>query len=401
MLVTNDMVSDSRVSRHAEALGRAGFTVTIVCPSSDRAPLSEDKGSYLILRVRSRLAARMTKIAARRRRNKLQPEEARFIASTNKGFVWTMRLFVRTVKLALIQWALLRQARRVHAQIYCANDLDTLHLAILAAGLDRKVVYDSHELWPDMLIGVPEYFKAILRFCEGRLIKHADAIVTVNEFIAKELAVRYSPSSQIRVIYNCPNAVTEGRRSTTRTRARHHRKIALYHGGLSPERGLENLVKAADYLEKDVLLLFRGSGAIEEELRKLASGRSNVLFKPPVKMSDVVRAAMAADVGIVPYLPTNLCNYYASPNKVFEYLQAGLPIAVSNLPFMRKVVMKNNIGTLFDARDPRSIADALNQITRPPQLAEYRRNVLRAKKRYDWKVESRKLLDLYVKLAGR
>jgi glycosyltransferase involved in cell wall biosynthesis len=215
----------------------------------------------------------------------------------------------------------------------------------------------------------------------------------VNEFIATELATRYSLKRVPQVVYNCP------RRSLLKSyKRRTSLKIALYQGLYAPQRGLENLVKAADYLLPDIRLVLRGYGVIEQELRSLSTGRKNVRFDTPVKMSELVSAASRADVGLIPYLPTNLCNYLASPNKLFEYIQAGLPVVASDIPFMRKLILENDIGMLFDARDPRSMADAINRSTRSRVIRRQRANVASVATRYNWEIESEKLLKSYASL---
>jgi len=253
-------------------------------------------------------------------------------------------------------------------------------------------VYDSHELWPDMML-VPEPVKALARSIEKLLIRRADFVMTVNEFIATELASRYSLKRGPQVVYNCPRS-DPLKVHKRRTAA----KIALYQGLYAPERGLENLVKAADYHLPDIHLVFRGYGVIEQELRSLSTGRKNVRFDTPVKMSRLVSAASEADVGLIPYLPTNLCNYLASPNKLFEYIQAGLPVIASDIPFMRKLILENDIGMLFDARDPRNIANAINRSTRPRVHGRQRANLASVAARYNWEIESEKLLQSYAGL---
>ena len=394
MLVTNDMLSDSRVSRHAETLGRNGFKVTVVCPLSKRSALHETRSDYQILRVRGTMVERLTRLIAQRniKARGLGQTEYRFLAR-KKSVGWFIQASIRLLTMVSSQLALMRAARRTMAHVYCANDLDTLLITRLAAGFDRTVVYDSHELWPDMLIQVPPFVKTVLMSIERFLISRVDAIMTVNEFIARVLAQRYTIKSSIHVIYNYP---PKNRKLRNRREKKRGEKIeALYHGILSPERGLENLVNAAQHLLPDVVLVFRGSGILEDALKALSIGRTNIRFERPVGMREVVKAAESADVGIVPFLATNLSNYYISPNKLFEYIQAGLPIAVSNLPFLTKVVSTNDIGTVFDAREPKSIAEAINQITRKDVLARQRKNVLEVASVFCWEQESKKLLQVY------
>jgi glycosyltransferase involved in cell wall biosynthesis len=388
------MVSDSRVSRHAETLGRNGFKVTVVCPLSRRSTVHEERSGYQIVRVRSALVEWLTRITEQKTTNadRLEQTEYRFLAR-KKSVGWFIQAGIRVLMIVSTQVALMRAARRTLANVYCANDLDTLLITRLAAWFDRRLVYDSHELWPDMLIQVPPFVKTALMRIERFLIARVDAVMTVNEFIARVLTQRYSIKSPVQVIHNYPLRSTHVRSPDEKRRS--GRVTALYHGILSPERGLENLVNAAQQLLPDIVLVFRGSGALEEALKALARGRTNIRFERPVGMREVVKAAESADVGIVPFLATNLSNYYISPNKLFEYIQAGLPIAASNLPFLTKVVLTNDIGVVFDARDPKSIADAINQITRKDVLARQRKNVREAASVFCWEQESEKLLRLY------
>jgi glycosyltransferase involved in cell wall biosynthesis len=378
MLVRNDMFDDPRVTRHAEALAAHGFEVTVVCSASARTPAIEERADYKIIRAGAGVPLGLERLASR-----IRPRSV-------------PRILVRLVQITVLQLVLFRAARKSAAEVYCANDLDTLLVGALAAGSRRKLVYDSHELWTDMLVTVPEFVKRMLRVYERFLIKRADVVMTVNELIGGVLASRYSIKAPIEIVYNCPSAT-----ATLRKRAplkRDRLKTALYQGRYLPERGLENLVKAARYLLPDVRLVFRGYGAIEKQLRALASSMNNVRFVEPVPMERVVETARDADVGIVSYIPSNLNNYLASPNKLFEYIHAGLPVAASDTPFMRKIVCDNDIGAVFDPRDPRSIAKSLNQITRARELRHHRKMIRAVAKKYSWQVEQKKLLHAYTRL---
>jgi len=381
MLVRNDMVNDPRVTRHAETLGAHGFRVEVICTASARTPIREKRSNYEIVRVRGGILLSLSRLALRTKR-----------ASA-------LRIIVRMFQIIAIQLVFSRAARKTRAHVYCANDLDTLLIGVIAAGHDRKLVYDSHELWPDMLIGVPEFVRRMLRVYEKLLIKRADVVITVNELIGQVLASRYSVTAPIEIVYNCPSTETKQRRG--RSPKRRRLKIALYQGRYAPERGLENLVRAAHHLLPDIGLVFRGYGPIEGELRALASGTKNVRFVQPVPMEQLVDAARDADVGIVSYLSSNLNNYLASPNKLFEYIHAGLPVAASDIPFIRKVVCENDIGAVFDPKDPLSIAESLNRVTRPRELLRHRKRIIAAAKKYSWQVEEKKLLRTYARLRDQ
>jgi len=292
------------------------------------------------------------------------------------GWVWIL----------LLQVALIRKARRTQAHIFCANDLDTLLIAVCAAGFSGKVVYDSHERWTDMPITARPFFKKLLQFFERFLIRRVDAVMTVNEFIADVLAHRYS-IKRPAYVYSCP---ANSRNVTQQKNKGKEFKVALYQGRHAPDRGLENLVRASQHLHHDIRLVFRGYGDVEKDIRVLADGRRTVQFDPPVPMEQLVDMARRADVGIVSYLPMNLCNYLASPNKLFEYIQAGIPIAASDMPFIRKVVRRNDLGQLFDPADPLSTAHAINEVTRAEDLKRHRGNFSLIAKKYSWDNESQK-----------
>lgn len=403
MLATNDLLNDPRVTRHAETLGREGFKVTIVCPLSARTIEVEHRNGYTIQRVQNKFIQRISSIAQRRKLRRVHfashavPRIDEIPRKRRRFRSLLVDPLYRRASLVLLQLELMRKARQLRAHVYCANDLDTLLIAILAAGFDRKVVYDAHELWPDMLIGVPEVYRQIFRSLEKLLIRRVARVMTVNELIADVLEARGRLSSPVCSVYNTPAHV---RKQDGDRRRIHGRVIVLYQGRYAPERGLEVLVKSSEFLLRDIQLVFRGYGDLEAELRMLARGRTNVRFDPPVPMNALVDAARNADVGVVAYLPTNINNYLASPNKLFEYIQAGLPIAASDSPFMKKIILDNQIGVVFDPADTHSVAAALNMITRKKELDRLRRNLASIASKYSWETESQKLLHIYADLKG-
>ncbi len=107
-------------------------------------------------------------------------------------------------------------------------------------------------------------------------------------------------------------------------------------------------------------------------------------------MRELIDVARTADVGIVSYIPSNLNNYLTSPNKLFEYINAGLPVAASDIPsFLRK--------TICDS-DTHNIARSLNQITRTKELRRHRKMIVAAALKYNWQTEEKKPLHAYARL---
>jgi glycosyltransferase involved in cell wall biosynthesis len=274
---------------------------------------------------------------------------------------------------------------RTGAQVYYCNDLDTLDVGVVMKLTGRRLIYDSHELYCEMVpVGLRKSFSALF---EKMFVNIADVLITVNPFIASELSRRYMIIKPIHVVLNCPETYVP----QSATQSLHKPVVALYHGGLDADRGLENLVKASLDFNDQVRLVIRGNGKLETRLRQLASDASNVRFEKRVPMDQVIQAATTADIGVIPYLATNLNQYYCSPNKLFEYIQAGLAVVTSDFPFLKQVVIDNGIGEVFDPRDPIDIARKVNFVSEKRNLEKFKRNVQRVRQKYTWQEERKKL----------
>jgi glycosyltransferase involved in cell wall biosynthesis len=224
----------------------------------------------------------------------------------------------------------------------------------------------------------------------------------VNDSIAAELSRRYGVATP-RVLRNCPR--TFGRRpdpaeSPLRERARvpAGRAIVLYQGLYMPHRGLENLVRAAAAFEK-AHLVFMGWGPLLDNLKAIAVSEGltdRVTFIDPVPMRDLLGVTAGADVGVIPYRNVGLNNFFTSPNKLFEYCAAGVPVAASRFPELVKVVEGLAVGRTFDPDDPSSIATAVNAIVGDPaELSRLRENAGRAAASFSWEREAEVLQAVY------
>ncbi len=142
-----------------------------------------------------------------------------------------------------------------------------------------------------------------------------------------------------------------------------------------------------------------GYGEIQNELEDLVDQRGfqgRVKFLPTVPQEVLLEYTSCADLGVIPYKPVSLNNYYTLPNKLFEYINAFIPVVASDLPELRRVIMGNSIGLLFDPENPRSIAESIEQVmANQDRYAEMKKNTIEAAKKYNWENESKKLLALY------
>jgi glycosyltransferase involved in cell wall biosynthesis len=296
-----------------------------------------------------------------------------------------------------------RHARAGGFSVLHAHDLNTLPAAVLAArGRDTRIVFDAHELYPEVsTLSARE--RRVWRFVERRLIRRPDAVVTVCESIAEHLRERYAIAKPA-ILHNCPprtarpvavDSTLLRRRAGLEDR---DDPIVLYQGGLTPNRGLEELVRAARYLERGVLVLM-GDGrlrpALEELVARLAL-HDRVRLIPAVPQAALLAHTAGADVGVIPYKAVGLNNTYSTPNKLFEYMAAGLPVAGSRLPELCRFIEGYELGVTFDPERPDDIGMALNYLLGPAvSRAALAANARAAAERYVWEDEVAKLVAIH------
>jgi glycosyltransferase involved in cell wall biosynthesis len=305
---------------------------------------------------------------------------------------------------ALVDYTLraVRAGVGLRAAVYHAHDLVTLPAAWAAARVRRaRLVYDAHELFTDMGRLGP-LTRAGFRLIERALIGRAHRVITVNASIAAELSRRYGVPVPA-VVMNFPRT---GGRTFSRERSPLRARVGLppdvplvlYQGMFMPHRGLEHLVRAARSFTRAHLVMM-GWGALLDPLRELARREAvadRVHFTPGVPLAELLDYTAGADLGAIPYLNVGLNNYYTSPNKLFEYCAAGVPVVASRFPELVKVVEGLGIGRTFDPEQPEEIAAAVNELLDDPAaLAAARANVARAAPQFTWESESAKLLEVY------
>lgn len=413
-LVTNDFYRDPRVYKTAHSLSAAGHDVTVVS-IVDAEPGEERAGPIAVVRLENRygrtLAGALGAVSSLFSRARGSTEGACPVPPArpvddvrSQGWRYRAADCLEFAFLAYrnLRWALALRARR--SEIYYANDLDTLLCAYLLSRLHRsRLIYDSHELYVECIEGSKRTLRSLLRRFEGSLIRRCDAVFTVNRSIAEELSRRYQIATP-SAIYNCPTRTTEGVRPAE-VAGRPIRII--YQGIYAADRGLEEIVlsqKDLRHCELDLRVLF-SDPSDEERLARLIERENlsdSVRIIPPVAMQDLVRGLGGYDIGIIAYKPACLNNYYATPNKLFEYMMGGLALASSDLPEIRNVITRCENGVLFDPGDPHEIAMKLQELVSDPHLLE----TMKERSRYysetvfTWENQERAILDA-VERVGR
>ena len=117
-------------------------------------------------------------------------------------------------------------------------------------------------------------------------------------------------------------------------------------------------------------------------------------------MDDLPSLTAQADIGVILTQNTCLNHYYSLPNKLFEYIQAGLPVLGSNLPEIAKIIEKNKVGVIVNPQDPQDIAKGIKYLLDSFVYSEAKDNTLQAAEKYNWENESVRLIELYQNLQN-
>lgn len=457
MFVYNNMTNDSRVEKEAEALVEAGRHVTVIALASPGLPAKETRNGYTIRRLSK--IRRKSKVSFSKIINKLKRKTFKVIRKRWKFlviFVTTGLFLLRRqafeiwqilanismlftpyliVCLALlIVYRVLRKKRLavcsefkrafgflsfysvckkemggVRYDVYLAHDLNTLPIAYsLSKKHGARLVYDSHELYTERnkVFPMPQLHRLSRRCVERWLIRKCDAVITVNESIAEWLAETYSIPKP-HVIMNLPVVGTGGASSTRdlhlEARIPLDQKIILYTGSLTYNRGLEELIEAVSTLECVTLVLM---GPHQERQKKTLSklARNNGLdlkrFRifGPVAKEDVVAYSRGAFLGVAPIQNACKSYYYCLPNKLFEYMSAGLPVIASDFPEMRKIVLGEKIGMVFDAESVSALRQSIcMMLENDAMYQEMKTRALIAAKTYAWEPEKAKFIQLFTR----
>lgn len=362
--VTNDLVTDNRMFRICSSLVTMGFDVLLVGRKLPGSPLPEKRNF----------------------------KTKRLILFFKKG-----PLFYGEYNLRLFLFLLFAKS-----DILLSNDLDTLMANYFASKLrNKKLVFDSHEYFTEVpeLVNRPRV-KGFWKTIEKRIVPKLEYAYTVCDSIAmlyfSEYAVKFG------VIRNIPEKsdevlIPEEKRIQT------SKKIILYQGAVNIGRGLPQVISAMQFIE-DALLVIVGVGDIFGEVKKLVSDLNlgeKVLFTGRVPASMVKYYTTQANLGLSIEEDMGLNYRFALPNKLFDYIGAQVPVMVSNLPEMAKLVQHYQIGTIIDSHDPKILAGKIEEALNNEELRKtWKTNLKIAAEELTWENEEKVLWEIFQPLSG-
>jgi glycosyltransferase involved in cell wall biosynthesis len=367
MLVSNPVVYDPRVKKEAESLASRGPRVTVL--GWDRAsefPLEEELDGIRVLRVRNSSYMRLLPLDLLR----LRP--------------WWRTAYRVAAKL--------HKDERLSA-VHC-HDLDTLPIGIwLKRGFGIPLVYDAHEIWPNMLAkDVPGFIAQRFYRLERRLVKDADRVI-----IAEDGYRDYFVSLGVQNTVTVLNAkVLIG---TEYEPPRNDVFTLLYVGTLNRARFFPQVVEVCGHLE-GVKLIVGGLGKLYDQVERLCQSFDNVDFLGAVPSDKVISLTRTCDAVVCMVDPSVENNRIATANKQFEAMVCGRPIICTRGTRSGEITMEEDCGLVVDYTEE-GLREAVIRLRDSPELRErLGRNALRAAvKKYNWGIEEKKLLGVYKELG--
>lgn len=311
--------------------------------------------------------------------------------SALQGLRWALSVLRFTFQASDLMYRRAIRIDRAPAVIYC-HDLYCLQAGVmLKRRWGARLVYDSHEYYPYRHL--LRAFTRVIGAYEASLVGHVDAYVTVSPQLASELARVYG----VEPVHAIPNVepVPEPRPATPIseiTGLAHGRLKVLYQGTFAEGRGLEEVLREWTGVDGTRVALFlRGpQNEWREALERLADelgllGKS-VYVLPPVLEKDLIGAAQEADIGLIPYKGDLPSYRFACPNKLSQYLHAGLALLANRIPFVEQTIARGRAGLCYDVDEPGSFARAVEALTGDrPAVERLRRNALEfAQNEYNW-----------------
>lgn len=359
--VINDLVTDQRVDRACRAIIKKGYQVTLVgrvqpnsLPMNDR-PYSTHRMKLLF----------------------------------SRGPAFYLEYQIR-----LFLFLLFRKS-----DLLWANDLDTLLPNFLISKIKKsEIIYDSHELFCEVpeLLNNPKKRKTWKRL-ERWIFPKLNKIITVNQSIANIYGNEYQ--KDLKVVRNIPlKRELENIKTKEELGLPTDKKIIILQGaGINMQRGSEEAVEAMQWV-KDAVLLIVGSGDVIEQLKQMRVDlalEEKVIITGKVPYEKLAQYTQIADLGLSFDKDTNLNYRFSLPNKLFDYIHADVPVLVSNLVEIVRVVKDYQIGDVIENHEPKHIAKKMQAcFTNKKRYFSWTKNLKKAQKELTWEAEEQKILDL-------
>ena len=284
--------------------------------------------------------------------------------------------------------------------LYSHDIFPLLPVYIVAKFKGIPFVYDAHEFWHgNSHIEDRPFIKKFWTKYENFFIKRADKVITVSEPIAAELKKIYD-LRDVKVYTNLPmikDIPVAGDLLHRKLSIDKKKKIILYQGHILFNNGLDDVIKAFVKVDKNAVLVLLGDGKEKDTLKELSKELNldkRIFFLDEVPHDQLINYTVCADIGLCLIKNSGKSFYWSTPNKMFEYLQAGIPQLASDFPEMSKVVKDNIVGRVIDPSDQVKIAETLNiMLNDQGSLRAMKENCKNISQKYSWDSFEGKLIE--------
>uniref|UniRef100_UPI004047BF6E glycosyltransferase n=1 Tax=Algoriphagus sp. TaxID=1872435 RepID=UPI004047BF6E len=377
-IVFNEFKNDNRVSNQAVSLEKNEFDVTILgIRLQKETNVYEELGSVKIYRI------------------------SRIFGSNFFYSIPFIRKLIKVIRFNIEFYSFIKNFDFDFVHCHDLNTLEYGFFAKVICGKRIKLVYDAHEYETECDIRRDFFYRfrkiqSIIK--EKFLIRFCDRVITVSETIADEY-VRLYGIERPAIILNCP--ILRNKEITKKDLFREYfniisaKRIFLYQGYFYPGRGIEIVMDAFNDINNiDSVLIFMGEGPLSENISTHEKFGVSIFIHPFVSGDILLEYTSSADYGVAFLEDISLSDRYCLPNKLFEYIAAGLPVIGSGLPELKKFILENKVGVAASSNDIGGFIEAFKEIS-SLKSDDLRYNILLARERFNWSTQEKILIDLY------
>jgi len=377
-VVFNYFTNDSRVEKQAISLGLLGFEVSVFALWKNGLPYEQINQNYRICRL------------------------PLYLRKYESKFFGILKFCELILKFAFK----IRKFNIVHCHD-CTPLISGLLAKIMSFG-KLKIIYDAHEYQTE-IHNLGSFRKKLFCITEYAAKFFTEKLITVSPSIAKEYKMKYR-YREVDIIYNSPKLQNQKTLESDILRQllkiSQNNKIFLFQGSIVPNRGIEEIIEIfAEPVLKDcelVIMGFEGRSSASKRLffrlTELTSKHENIHYLPAVSNKELLKYTASADFGFCLTKDTCLNHRYSLPNKLFEYLSVNIPVLVSALPDMRRVVENHGCGVVAKDHSRKEIKNAIQKIKAIDyhNLTTATHNV---NQEYCWENQERKLGRIYSEIG--